>query len=66
MTVPGPPDAVRYDLEESFELLAALEDARDALSDSNHLAVVAQLEHEIARLSRKLGFDRPSGGGDGR
>ena len=34
--------------------------------DSDHLAVVAQVEHEIARLSRKLGFDRPSGGGDGR
>jgi hypothetical protein len=66
MTVPGPPDEIGYDLEESLELLAALEDARDALSDSDHLAVVAQVEHEIARLSHKLGFDRPSGGGDGR
>ena len=60
MTVSGPPEEISYDPEESLDLLAALEDARDAL------AVVAQLEHEIARLSRKLGFDRPSGGGDGR
>jgi hypothetical protein len=60
MTVSGLPEEISYDLEESLDLLAALEDARDAL------AVVAQLEHEIARLSRKLGFDRPSGGGDGR
>ena len=59
MTVSGPPEEISYDLEESLDLLAALEDARDAL------AVVAQLEHEDARLSRKLGFDRPSGCGDG-
>ncbi len=64
MTVPGPPEEVRYNLEESLELLAALEDARDALADSDHLAVVAEVEQEIARLSRKLGFDRSSGGGD--
>jgi hypothetical protein len=59
MTVSGPPEEISYDPEESLDLLAALEDARDAL------AVVAQLEHEDARLSRKLGFDRPSGCGDG-
>jgi len=47
---------VRYDLEESLDLLAALEDARDALTDSDRLAVVAQLEHQVAVLSRKLGF----------
>ena len=64
MTPTDPPDEVRYDLEESLELLAALEDARDALADSDHLTVIAQVEHEIGRLSRKLGFDRPSGGGD--
>jgi hypothetical protein len=34
MTSAGPPDAVRFDLEEPLELLAALEDARDALTDS--------------------------------
>jgi hypothetical protein len=66
MTVPGPPEEVIYDLEESLELLAALEDAYNALTDTDHLAVVAQVEHEIARLSRKLRFDRPSGGGDAR
>jgi hypothetical protein len=65
MTVAGPPEEISYDLEESLELLAALEDARDALGSGDHLAVVAELEHEIARLSRKLGFDSPSGGGDG-
>jgi hypothetical protein len=61
----GPPDEVRYDLDESLELLAALEDARDALADTDHLAVVAQLEHQIAGLSHKLRFDYPTGGGDG-
>ncbi len=61
-----PPDQVSYDLEESLELLAALEDARDVLADSDHLAVVAQLEHQVAALSRKLGIDQPPGGGDGR
>jgi hypothetical protein len=33
-----PPDAVSYALEEALTLLAALEDARDALIDSGHLA----------------------------
>jgi len=60
-----PPDRVSYNLEESLELLAALEDARDALADSNHLAVVVQLEQQVALFSRKLGFDQPPGGGDG-
>jgi hypothetical protein len=60
-----PPDQVSFSLEESFELLAALEDARDALIDSDHLAVVAQDEHQAAVLSRKLGFDQPPGGGHG-
>jgi hypothetical protein len=61
-----PPDQVSYDLEESLDLLAALEDARDVLADSDHLAVVAQLEHQVAALGSKLGFDKPPGGGDGR
>jgi hypothetical protein len=52
-----PPDAVSYGLEEALELLAALEDARDVLAHGDHLAVLAQLEHQIAVLSRKLGFD---------
>jgi excisionase family DNA binding protein len=49
---------VSYDLEESLELLAALEDARDVLADSDHLAVLAELEHQVAALNRKLGFDQ--------
>ena len=44
MTVPSPPEEIHYDLDESLELLAALEDARDTLADSDHLAVVAQVE----------------------
>ena len=65
MALNGPPDAVAYGPEEALELLAALEDARDALSGSDHLAVLAQVEHQVALLSRKLGFDQP-GGGHGR
>jgi hypothetical protein len=66
MTFSEPLDAATYDLEEALELLTALEDAREALADSDHLAVVAVIEHEVARLDRKLGFDRPFGGADGR
>jgi DnaJ-domain-containing protein 1 len=46
------------------ELLAALEDARDVLAESDHLAVLAQVEHQIVELGRKLGFDQ-SGGENG-
>jgi hypothetical protein len=49
-------------LEEALDLLAALEDAREALADTNHLAVLIQLEHEVALVSRRLGFDE--GGSD--
>jgi hypothetical protein len=66
MTSVDPPDQVSYDLEEPLDLLAALEDARDALTESDRLAVVAQLEHQVAVLSRKLGFDHPLGGRDDR
>ena len=61
-----PPDDVSYDLEEALELLAALEDARDVLAESDHLAALAQVEHQVAELSRKLGFNQPPGGSDGR
>ena len=54
-----PPDEIRYDLDEALVLLAALEDARDALIDSGHLSVVVSVESEIRLLSRKLGFDDP-------
>ena len=46
MTVTGPPEEITYDVEESLGLLPALEDGRDALADGDHLAVVAQLEHD--------------------
>lgn len=55
---------MRYDLDEALALLAALEDARDALVDSGHLAVVAAVEDEIRLLSRTLGFGDTSGGTD--
>jgi hypothetical protein len=66
VTSPGPPDRIVYDLEEGLELLAALEDALEVVADSDYLAVVAKVENEVARLHRKLGFDHPSGGEDGR
>jgi len=61
-----PPEQIVYDLHEALTLLGALEDARDALIDSGHLAVVVAIETEIRALSRKLGFDDPAGGTDGR
>jgi hypothetical protein len=48
-----PPARVQYRLEE----------AREALITTDHLAEAAQVEHQIRRLSRRLGFDEP--GGDG-
>jgi hypothetical protein len=57
---------IGYDLNEALTLLGTLEDARDALIDSGHLAVVVAIETEIRTLSRKLGFDDPAGGSDGR
>ncbi len=47
-------------------MLGALEDARDALIEAGHLAVVVAVEAEIRLLSRRLGFDDPDGGSDGR
>jgi hypothetical protein len=60
-----PPREVWYDLEEALQLLAVLEDARDALVEIGHLPVVVGLEAEIRALSHKLDFDEP-GGPDGR
>ena len=58
MTDPSePPASIELSLEQTLELLAALEDARDALSESDHLAVLAQIEYQVRVLSRKLGFD---------
>jgi hypothetical protein len=59
-----PPARVQFRLAEALDLLAALEEARDALIATDHLAEVAQLELQIQLLSRRLGFDEP-GGDDG-
>jgi hypothetical protein len=59
-----PPTSVRYELDEALDLLAALEDARDTLRDTEHFAGVLTLEAQIQRLSRRLGFD--DGGTDAR
>ena len=52
----GPPGDIALGLEEALDLLAALEEARDVLVDGDHLSVLAQVEDQIQRLSRKLGF----------
>ena len=59
-----PPAEVWYALDEALTLLAALEDGRDALIESGHLAVVLSVEAEIRLVSRKLGFRDPEGGSD--
>lgn len=58
----GPPGDVVLTLEQALDLLAALEDARDILVGTDHLSVLAQVEDQTQRLSRKLGFDQ--GGSD--
>jgi hypothetical protein len=59
---PEPPREVRLGLDEALELLATLEDARDAIIDSGHLSVVMTIEVQVRDLSRRLGFDDPQGG----
>jgi hypothetical protein len=61
---PEPPGQITFDLSEALELLAALEDARDSLTQSDHLSVLAEVEHQVIIVSRKLGFD-DEGNGDG-
>ena len=61
MTDREPPRHLRYDLDEALDLLAGLEDARDALLESGHLPVVVDIEHHIRLLSRRLDFDDPQG-----
>lgn len=58
----GPPGDVVLTLEQALDLLAAREDARDILVGRDHLSVLAQVEGQIQRLSRTLGFDE--GGSD--
>ncbi len=52
-----PPHVVAFDLEEALNLLAALEDSWDTISNTDHFAVLSQVEHQIEILSRKLGLD---------
>jgi hypothetical protein len=59
-----PPRVVVLDLEEALNLLATLEDSRDILIDTDHLAVLSQVEYQIQIPSRKLGLDQ--GGSDVR
>lgn len=61
-----PPRYVWYDLDDALELLAVLEDARDALIGRRNLAVVVAVEARIRDLSRRLGFDDHDGGTDDR
>jgi len=62
--VPEPPEGIHLSLDEALDVLAALEDARDALLSSSYLTVVLVVEAEIRMLSRTLGFDAPEGGND--
>lgn len=55
----GPPEGGGFDLEEAPSLLAALEDRRDVLIDTDHLAALSQVESQI--LSHKLGPDDQGG-----
>ena len=61
-----PPRHVWYSLEEALELLAVLEDARDALTDSGHLVVVVDVEAQVRDLNRRLDFADPEGDDDAR
>lgn len=54
-----PPLEVRWTAEEALELLATLEDARDALIDANQLTVTLQVEDQIRQLSRRLNLEFP-------
>jgi hypothetical protein len=47
-------------------LARANKDALEVVAATDYLGVVVEVENEVARLHRKLGFDHPSGGEDGR
>jgi len=68
MTTPGdepPLEFVWYSLAEGLTLLADLNEARQTLIESGHLAGVVLLGEEIRLLMRKLEFDAPEGDVDG-
>jgi hypothetical protein len=58
------PEQIDFRLDEAIEPLAALEDARDVLIETDHLAVLVQVEHQIQLISHRLGFEQ--GGSDVR
>jgi hypothetical protein len=50
------PDRITIGLEVALDLLASLEDSREALVDTDHPSVLAQIEQHIQLLNRKLGI----------
>lgn len=59
-----PPREIWFSLDEALDLLATLEDARDALIEAGLLSVVMPIEAQIRELSRRLDFDNPQGDPD--
>jgi hypothetical protein len=51
---PEPPERVVFSLDEALDLLAVLEDARDALIPPRLFASVVVIEEAIRLVSRKL------------
>jgi len=64
MSSQEPPRHVWYELEEVLDLLATLEDVRDALLRTGHLTAVLGVEHQVRLLSRRLDLGTPEGGAD--
>jgi hypothetical protein len=64
----GPNPSCRFvveELGEALAMLAAIEDARDALIHTGTRAAVAAIEDEIRTPNRRRGFLDPLGGSDG-
>jgi hypothetical protein len=61
---PGAPGSGEYTLEQALELLAALEEAAEALRSTDHLTELPQVELEVRRLHGKLELGT-NGGSDG-
>ena len=59
-----PPGFIFYRLDEALDLLAALEDSRDIVIDTDHLTVLSQVEHQIQLLNRRIGFKEGGPGDD--
>lgn len=61
----GPSRHIWFDTDEALDLLADLEDAREALAHTTQLAALLRVEEQIRLLSHKLGFDTWEGGSNG-